>query len=969
MVRTFVRALVILTIPALLRAQTPDSARRDSTARPVRMASGTRLTRAHLDSLPIDDPATALAQIPGVFLRGAGVGLRSGDSLAIRGGTPNGAATYIDGAPVRSFLTGKPFIQPALNGIGSIDVTTGLGGAELSDIQDGIVSYETPTGGDRLAMHWTAHTDNPFGSVASVGYNRFAGDAGGPVPGLAGLTFFAAGYVEGQSSEYLGFGAQHVPTYEVGGLDTTVLVNATGGGVQSVAVPRFVQVSGSCDAAANGADCRGITRPFDWRTGLKFQGRLRWAYGDGSSISVTGLADGLQWRNTPGTALGDPALFSGAHEWARLAVVNWHHRINESLVFEAVMSLGTDNLQEGTLDPLSETATRDPSLGIELSALHFSAFGPIGFPLDEQIIKDIRTSSGLRVPYQGQTQNSDVQPYRMNPFAMLGGGFFTGGSLAPLGMSSEHRRTGRWALIWTAAQHAVSVGVDADGGDLTSYQSQSPINLLSLDAWTANPNRLGVFARDVVTFGSATLELGARYDRMNPGVLVPNIPGFIFNNPSCSSTITTQCWDHSLNSNSPDAAYEAAVSKVFTPTRNQAFVTPRARFVWDIDGETTVRAGLGWAVVTPPVSLVATNTNADVSVTGPEDAFGLDVDYGVETNLDLGVHREFGKTTSVDLAVYDHLNVPTYNFVLRNYEDPTNPGFQRPINVLSRTPDGSVKGIDVGVSHVFGQALAGSVAAGVSSHGFDNALTVLPPPACGVCAATTLLTRTTTTTEALSAAVRVTVPAEWASEGWRRALRDVGASLQFRMINGVPYTPMINFGNGTTAPQPNFGFFQPAGGIHSASLPWTRVLDLRLTKGVRANGLDWTIFADFRNLLNIKNLYSLYDETNGTSNSLFQAATTQSEFVSLSNEANNNGALLPGGAVSLTGCGNWTASTGGPVDCVMLRRAEARFGNGDGTYTQAEQQNALNAFFNMVYGSYRFYGPQRTVRVGLELAL
>src|SRR5690348_3852314 len=306
-----VRALVVLlAAPALLRSQTPDSTRRDSTIRPIRLSSGARLTRAHLDSLPIDDPVTAMAQIPGAFLRGPDVGLLPGDSLSFRGGDPNGAATFIDGAPVRSFLTGRAFIQPALNGIAALDVTTGLGSAELSDIQNGIVSYETPAGSDHLAMHWSAHTDNPFGSVASVGYNRFTGDIGGPIPGAAGLTFFAAGYVEGQSSEYLGFGAQDVPTYELGGLDTTVLVNASGGGVQSVAVPKFVQVSGSCVAAANGASCQGLTRPFDWRTGLRFQGRLRWAYGDGSSLSVTGLADGAQFRDSPGAALGDPALFS-----------------------------------------------------------------------------------------------------------------------------------------------------------------------------------------------------------------------------------------------------------------------------------------------------------------------------------------------------------------------------------------------------------------------------------------------------------------------------------------------------------------------------------------------------------------------------------------------------------------------------------------------------------------------------------
>ncbi|HKV71885.1 MAG TPA: TonB-dependent receptor plug domain-containing protein [Gemmatimonadales bacterium] len=964
-----VRALVVLfTVPALLRSQTPDSTPRDSTTRVLRLSAGARLTRAHLDSLPIDRPATAMAQIPGVFVRGPDVGVRAGDSLSIRGGAANGAATFIDGAPVRSFLTGRAFIEPALNGVAGIDVTTGLGGAELSDIQNGIVSYETPTGGDRLAMHWTAHTDNPFGPVASVGYNRFAGDIGGPIPGTTGLTFFAAGYVEGQSSEYLGFGAQDVPTYELGGLDTTVLVNAGGGGVQSVAVPKFVQVSGSCVAAANGASCQGLTRPFDWRTGLRFQGRLRWAYGDGSSLSVTGLADGAQFRDSPGAALGDPALFSGAHEWSRLAVVNWHHRLTSNLAFEAVMSLGSDNSLEGTLDPASETATRDPSMGIELSSLHFSALGPIGFPLSDQIIRDIRTNSGLRVPYQGQTQLSNVQPYRMNPFAMLGGGLYTGGSIAPMSMASEHRRTGRWALQWSRPGHAVTVGIDADGADLTSYQAQSPITELSLDAWTASPSRVGAFAQDVVTLGNAKLEVGARFDRLSPGVLVPNIPGFIFNNPSCSSTVTTQCWDHTLTSTSPDAAYEAAVSKVYTPGRHQIFLTPRARLAWNIDPATTFRAGLGWAVVTPPVSAVATHTNADLTFTGAEQVFGSDVTYGVSTNLDLEIHHEFGRATSLNLGVYDHLNVPTFNFVLRSFDDPTNPGHVLPLNVLARTRDGSVQGVDAGVSQMFGAAVAASLSAGVSSHGFDNVMTILPPPACGVCAATTLLTRTTTTTEALSASVRLAVPRDWASEGWRKVLRDIGAVAEFRMINGVPYTPLLNFGVGTVAPEPNFGFSQPSGAVHSQGLPWTKVLDLRVTKGVRANGLDWTIFADFRNLLNINNVYTQYAETNSTSNPLFQSVVTSSESAALANEAASNGALAAGGSITLTGCGNWSGNTG-PVNCFLLRRAEARFGNGDGTYTLAEQQNAMNAYFNMVYGSYRFYGPQRTVRVGLELAL
>ena len=51
----------------------------------------------------------------------------------------------------------------------------------------------------------------------------------------------------------------------------------------------------------------------------------------------------------------------------------------------------------------------------------------------------------------------------------------------------------------------------------------------------------------------------------------------------------------------------------------------------------------------------------------------------------------------------------------------------------------------------------------------------------------------------------------------------------------------------------------------------------------------------------------------------------------------------------------------------MLRRVETRFGNGDGLYTLAEQQRALNTYFDSFAGSWRFHGPGRTVRVGMEL--
>lgn len=893
------------------------------------MTSGAHITRAHLDSLPIDDPAGAFGQIPGVFVRGSDVGVLPNGTLSIREGFGGGPAEFIDGAPVRSFFTGGVFMRPALNGIEGIDVTTGLGGAELSDVRNGIISYLTPAGHAHLQTHWTAHTDNPFGSVASVGYNRFTGDVSGPIPGLEGLTFFASGYVQGQSSEYLGFGAQNVPTFELGGLDTTVLVN-TGSGTQSVAIPQFVQGT------------QGINRPFDWRTELQFQGKLRWAYGPGSSVSITGLADGLELREFPGTDLADPALFSGAHEWTRLAVLNWHQRITESLAFEAVMSLGSDKVLAGALDPTSETATRDPALGIELSALDFSSFGGLGVPLDQQIIKDIRTNSGLRVPLLNQTQFRNAQPYRMNPYAMSSGGFFTTGLDAPLALASERRRTGRWALHWKAPdqRQAVTVGVDADGADLTSYSASSPLTQLFLDAWTASPRRTGLFFQDVISLGSVTIDAGLRSDRVNPGVELPITPGFTFSSPN---------WDQTLTSNSPEAQYQAAVSRVFFATREQSFVTPRVRMAWDIDRATSVRAAFGQILVTPPVSAVASGSNSDLTFTNAGAGFGRDVPDGVASSLEGGVRRWFGAATSVDVSGYYTFHIPTYFGAFETFNDPTNPGRQLGLGVLDEASDAYLWGVDGGVVHQFGPVASATLSYGLNVSGVKNGLASI-------------------TTHELAAAVQAAVPDEWAREGWRSALRNVGAVAQFRMINGIPYTPEANQGFGDVAPGPITPGAVQAGPFFSQRLPWTKLLDLRLTKGVRMNGMGWTVFADFRNLLNFKNLYALYAETNDTANAIFMQNRIAYEFASLQNEANTNGAYnSTDGSVSLANCGAWQGNAG-PVDCVMLRQAEARFGNGDGVYTRAEQTKALTAYYNMVDGASRFFGPQRTVRVGLELA-
>jgi hypothetical protein len=107
-------------------------------------------------------------------------------------------------------------------------------------------------------------------------------------------------------------------------------------------------------------------------------------------------------------------------------------------------------------------------------------------------------------------------------------------------------------------------------------------------------------------------------------------------------------------------------------------------------------------------------------------------------------------------------------------------------------------------------------------------------------------------------------------------------------------------------------------------------------------------------------------ETGDVVNGEHRTQTLSNEFTNLRTEASDNGALLAGDAIDLSGCAAWAGTTG-QVNCVMLRRTEARFGDGNGVYTLDEQKTALNAYYNSFFGPQNLYGPPRNIRVGFEV--
>jgi hypothetical protein len=220
-----------------------------------------------------------------------------------------------------------------------------------------------------------------------------------------------------------------------------------------------------------------------------------------------------------------------------------------------------------------------------------------------------------------------------------------------------------------------------------------------------------------------------------------------------------------------------------------------------------------------------------------------------------------------------------------------------------------------------------------------------------------------TTTQALGALGIVTTPATLGN-----ALRDISAVVMVRAESGIPYSSSVNVGNGDVVRDDVDPVVFLFGSRPNARLPWTTTVDLRLRKPIHLPWLTASAYADFRNVLNVRNIVEAFTETRSATNPLFQANLLSPEFSNLHIEASQNGALLSGNAVDLRpDCGTWTGTTAGPIDCAALRLVERRYGNGDGVYDLNEQTTAFDAYYEAFFGSAQFNAPGRTARVGIEL--
>lgn len=900
------------------------------------LTSGGIVAGSLLRRLPIDDPRQAFTLVPGVSVRGGEIGIAVTPQLSIRGSALSQPGIYVDGAPVRVQTLGDAGIGLAANAIAHASVTAGVAPTAVADAAGGVVAYETRSGGDRIEGGVRWDSDEPFGAGSSVGYNRIEGAAGGPLG--TRIRVFVSATVQGQRSSYRGLGAEGVPIYMPSGVDT--VVTATFG--RDVTVPRFVQWSGACDPGSNaGVECQGLRRPFDWSSARRVQGKVAYHYGSGSILSLTGLGGDLQQRFFPGPLTLNPALYQGRRATSAIGIVNWRHVVAGagagSVAAYVNLAFARESDVAGPLEAGVEVETRDPYLGVAFEALRFTGLDILSLPVTDQLVRNIRTNSGLRTPYL-EFPLALGQSFRNNPYGMQSG-WPNMGLDGLLSAMHERRTYGRAGLEWVIGIHQMGVGLEVERATVSLYRS-SLIRQTFMNVFLAHPRRTGFFVSDQVALGAgAVLEIGARYDRYAPGGEFPTVPGRISTHPAWNPDAATS-----------DTAYVRSVARVFQRVSSQSFLSPRLRFALALTDKASIRLGYSRAVELPAWETLFRGSNSDLAFTSTFDAFGRDVRFATTSLVDVGARVALPSGLALDLSLF-RKDLPQYVFRILPFADPRSPTDTLSINALT-TSDGNSWGGEGKLDWRVGEWLAASAAYGLGRIHTNPGPFGFPSQ--------------DVTSHTVTAAVVVRAPGNWSATpgGVLRTLsRDLAAVVVIRGSSGLPYTRLINEGAGTITPGLSG---RVAESLNASRLPWTKRLDLRLTKSVLVGGRTWEVFADVRNVLNFRNAIALFAETGGVVNESHRNDLLQPEYDGLNAEAGNNSALeADGTTINLRSCGTWSR----PENCVALTRVEGRFGDGDGLYALTEQQRALNAYYDAFFGSWRFYGSGRTVRVGAELKL
>ncbi len=892
--------------------------------------------------LPVDRIADLLALETGVTWLGRG-------DLNIRGAGTNTLAPYIDGVPIRPghrgmgtpLLGGSWFgargsgMAVGTNAFTTLTLSPGLGGSEFGMSRGGTVQVRTlaprrapdaPALGARAS--WA--TDAILGTGQSLEFNRLQLNA---EAGAGAFAFNLAGTLEGQGTARLGMDQNHPPAYLANGVDTTVTVNGPGG-------PTQVDVLAFRPAP-------GLRTPASAASNYALLAKGTYQASPRHRIEVWAAASQDQARQFGYQDLYNPVQLRGSKSWSRAITGAWYGSLSERAELEVHLSRQADRVTEGPLSVAGESETRSPWGGFMVGGFAYRFDGE-SFPVNDQLIRNFRTNTGRRSPYDlnAPTQYQLIDEYRNNAYGLLG---FSdrGGPVGLLRISEEDRTVakavGQYAL---ADGYRIRAGADVTRYDLRYYSSPLTSQALA-EAYVEAPRRLAGYASVLVASGELSLDAGVRYDHFRSGA---DRPGF----PRISSS-------PGFDPANPAAGFvtDKGHGRLSPTVRGRYRITPRAELF----------ASLGQQVEVPDFALVFAGINTDLSTTTNAHTYGTDLGFERARFGEVGALMEIGMGVKARATLWNRSDEDLAVLVISPEFDParaTTVDIKRYVNGGRSTA--------TGFELQFSRALG---AGGAATIGYTYTDANEQLPAGGAVFAPADAERADVRRHVVTAVLRYETGPE--SHALGGLVRNTGVSAIFRAASGTRYSRCtLGFMNNFVLSDDACVLASIVGEVNGSTTPAISLLDVKLSRSFRFGGAELALFADARNLLNTRNVLRVFAQNGQTRNPQLEAFQRDLDLTGFAVEAARNGVLQPdssidlsfGGALDPRGaCGSWVADNGSSAtpNCVYLIGAETRFGNGDHIFTPLEQARASTALYQVAFGQQALTGSGRRLRVGMQV--
>lgn len=945
----------------------------------------------YTSALPVDRIANVIALVPGVVVN------RNG-GINIRGGRDDEAAVYVDGVPVSPGGRGGQFVgttagrvDVATNAFEQASVTTGGSSAEFGNAQSGVIAIETRSGGSRWSGSLGYENDEIGGANHSLGFNRVQASIGGPI--MHNLTFHVGGDIEGIKSAGQGLDGQKYPVFVPAGVDTTVAVLSNGGlDTTLVDVSRFAMYTGECDAFKGSAlsgirnnygfDCRGAQLPGTASSSYRTSGKLQYTFGTGSRVALTAIRSQGNARNFAYGSLTAPENMTGNWNANNVVTLNWTQSLSKSaeraLALEMYASYQWDRAIAGPLTRSGEQDTRDPFGGFIFKPLDF-LFDFDNFPITD-LAGDFRLNSGRLSPYdiKNNTQYQPVDEYRNNAYGVSGAfvAFLDrGGPSGRISLYKEDRAVGKANLDWQLDRYnRVKIGGEYTKYFMNAYSSGLTSQAFS-DAYHEKPVRWNAFIEDRLDLGDVVLVGGLRYDWYKSGA----------ERPYYTAPDGTKSWFPRI-STMPGFS-PSTMDTLFVADKSHDYLSPHVQVSFPVTERTNFRLSYAHQVQAPDFQLILGGINTDLSVTNTNHVYGSDLDFGRTITFEFGVRHSFSDDMVIDVSAYNKDKLADAAGRLVSYYDPLKKQ-NVDIRVITNADFGNARGIDVRFDRRIGELFNGSIAytfEEAKNTGSDpftyinfgsrilNAVSGgnAPPPQ-------GILPTNQSRPHNLAGQLALNFPNNWRQgSAVGTVLENVGIFAIFRFASGTPYTRCpVNVAEDDNVFAGGVCSRSIEGDYNGARLPSFKQFDLRVTKGFGIGGLDFVAYSEIRNLFNFRNTTTVFTQTADIKNDRERDKIRLSELQSFAAEAGRNGVYQADGSIDLTfggastgGCGGWVTDAGASAspNCIYLIRAEQRYGNGDGLFTESEQIRASDALYNVFRGLSSFTGAPRRIRLGFEV--